>query len=531
MTRKLAIAISGAVSLGSYEAGVMYEVLEAIAKYNKDEKTKPEEKIEIDVITGASAGGMTACILLQQLLCQGNSLRDAYDNSLYKAWVDDVDIRQLIDVQVKDQKFSLLQTEVVEKIGETYLTNDPELQNIHPAAASTIHVGIAMSNLNGYSYEIFSNSQQGTTNFSYTRYKDQFFCVAHRSQSGEVTLTEKIKLPGSSEEISTATSWEYIREVGLSSGAFPFAFRPREIKRQLGKDPLNEKSFLYTDGGVFENEPIGLAKSLVEQIGNPGNSTDERIYLYISPGQRKSTETSKFYKGNDDLLNTGITLLNAIFNQARFQDWIMKEMTDPVYSITADDTQLIGEVFSAFSGFLEKKFRAFDYNIGRERAQKELEKGNCKNLLRYDKNHSQELQWRVEGQIKDWEVAKQQLSPLAVLDQELDQLKALRVLMREVDTQTREKIEEQLISRLRSLIALINERIDTVDQKDKAWGWIKLIVRRWIGAPLVKCILERILRLWLRRNILTLPKRSILIRIQTWMSKLLRSIRTRLVNK
>ena len=31
MTRKLAIAISGAVSLGSYEAGVMYEVLEAIA--------------------------------------------------------------------------------------------------------------------------------------------------------------------------------------------------------------------------------------------------------------------------------------------------------------------------------------------------------------------------------------------------------------------------------------------------------------------------------------------------------------------
>ncbi len=36
MTRKLAIAISGAVSLGSYEAGVMYKVLEAIAAHNNN---------------------------------------------------------------------------------------------------------------------------------------------------------------------------------------------------------------------------------------------------------------------------------------------------------------------------------------------------------------------------------------------------------------------------------------------------------------------------------------------------------------
>jgi len=31
MSQKLAIAISGAVSLGSFESGVMYEIIEAIA--------------------------------------------------------------------------------------------------------------------------------------------------------------------------------------------------------------------------------------------------------------------------------------------------------------------------------------------------------------------------------------------------------------------------------------------------------------------------------------------------------------------
>lgn len=48
MPKKLAVVISGAVSLGSYEAGVMYEVLEAIARHNENAKSN-KERIEIDV--------------------------------------------------------------------------------------------------------------------------------------------------------------------------------------------------------------------------------------------------------------------------------------------------------------------------------------------------------------------------------------------------------------------------------------------------------------------------------------------------
>ena len=63
MPRKLAIVISGAVSLGSYEAGVMYELLEAIALHNESVGSDHPDRVEIDVITGASAGAMTAAIL------------------------------------------------------------------------------------------------------------------------------------------------------------------------------------------------------------------------------------------------------------------------------------------------------------------------------------------------------------------------------------------------------------------------------------------------------------------------------------
>jgi predicted acylesterase/phospholipase RssA len=57
MSKRLAITIAGAVSLGGYEAGVLYELLRAIAAYNNAAQTE-DSKIYIDVITGASAGGM-----------------------------------------------------------------------------------------------------------------------------------------------------------------------------------------------------------------------------------------------------------------------------------------------------------------------------------------------------------------------------------------------------------------------------------------------------------------------------------------
>lgn len=37
--KRLAITIAGAVSLGSYEAGVLWEVLEAVRQHNQDERS------------------------------------------------------------------------------------------------------------------------------------------------------------------------------------------------------------------------------------------------------------------------------------------------------------------------------------------------------------------------------------------------------------------------------------------------------------------------------------------------------------
>ena len=99
MSKRLAITISGAVSLGSYEAGVLYEICEALRQHNEDPETiaNPADRIEIDVLTGASAGGMTAVIAAQSLLYSRNALKDPTNRQtipstilgwLTSAWMD-----------------------------------------------------------------------------------------------------------------------------------------------------------------------------------------------------------------------------------------------------------------------------------------------------------------------------------------------------------------------------------------------------------------------------------------------------------
>ncbi len=562
MPKKLAVVISGAVSLGSYEAGVMYEVLEAIARHN-EKATSDEESIEIDVITGASAGGMTACILAQHLICGDQplsdnpeqSLREPYNNPLYNAWVKEVDIRRLLEVETKDQKYSLLQTKVVEEIGEKYLQDIPKMNQRHPAAACKIYVGIAMSNLSGFNFSISTDyvsslekqkksETEGTENFSYTRYKDQFFCVVSRNESGDATLVEidycTKRNPQTHQDFkdwnkfrdpNRDTNWKELREVGLSSGAFPFAFKARRIKRfgGCGKREARKGEYLYTDGGVFENEPIGMAKTLVEDIDQKDPS-NERYYLYIAPSLRTLPKNPFTQKKDDDFLVIGVALLNSIFQQSRFQDWVMEKMNDPVFSITANDFELLGDVFSAFGGFLEEKFRAYDYNIGRERARYELSNPNAQSQLQdliKEVEDMPPIEWKVNCQIsgknvKDWKEAKEKLSELAKprskenkpLDiqtykpAERDQFAELRELMKEVDVNTRNQILKQLTLRLESLIDLANEylmqhhQVGDGSSAPNIWSEIKLKTRKEIGIPLIKTVLTMAFNFWMERTIL-----------------------------
>lgn len=535
MSCKLAIAISGAVSLGSYEAGVMYEVLEAIAIHNENLADDDPNRIEIDVITGASAGGMTAGILAQKLLCEGEKLRGAYTNPLYESWVQEVDIGKLLVQNREEYKFSLLSSKVVESIGEKYIKNFPTIAQPHPSAASTIHVGIAMSNLNGWDYIVRPLNKDGDGEFIYTRYKDRFVCqlshVDNNIALSEISLSHKEDVDGGDIDKWVKmhpTNWQKLRECSLSSGAFPFAFEAKKITRCPGKGEFSNRegnTYTYTDGGVFENEPLGLAKKLAEWIDAKAKDEEsKRFYLYVAPGNKNSTANSNFGRDEQvDLWTTLKSLISAIFHQARFQDWIIKDLDSqsPIFQITVPDKELIGELLFAFAGFLDIRFRHFDYNIGRESARAALEK-----FSKEPTNNPKLVHWKDKDADIIWECipskplpattspvnekdlaneeAKQPLpiDPLPVKRTDYAALakgNSIDALLGKVDRDKRVIIFIALRARVMALIDFVNEKLDEEDRKKSVLlgSVLRLLRRSWtvvIVKPTVWVIAGRFLR-------------------------------------
>jgi Patatin-like phospholipase len=333
MAKKLAITIAGAVSLGSYESGVAFELLDAINQHNQwaDANSQPGERIEIDVLTGASAGGMTAAIIAQRLLYDGPSMSQPYDNPLYNAWVSSVDIAGLLARGPKeDVTHSVLSSDFVIRISDTYLMGrysspqPPLPPQPHPALPSDrkLQLGLALSNLNGVDY--YRSTLSGGQ-FIYTRHEDQLVRALDQASDDR------------------EQAWDTIREAAVACGAFPAAFRVQDLIRNIveytsqwldkavwGGQPST--TFTYTDGGVFQNEPLGMAKNLVEQIPGGRLSADQRGYLFIAPKQKSSTAVKNspnpalgFDAATANYKILASRLADSVVGQSEFQDWSVAE--------------------------------------------------------------------------------------------------------------------------------------------------------------------------------------------------------------
>jgi hypothetical protein len=320
--KRLAIVIAGAVSLGSYEAGVLYEVLDAIHHHNNhpDTLANPSDRIVVDVLTGASAGGMTAIILAQKLLYSADQFIGPYNNPLHNVWVDRIDLSGLQQTQPDEPALhSLFSSNLIETISHEMLlsrydANPKPAAKPHSAVDGTIRVGVALTNLNGvdYGYKVEPSGE-----FVYREYSDQ--------------LT---RLVDSSSLCDNANFWEPLRQAAVACGAFPIAFRPQDMSRarkggdkdDYSSDKLWEwkndpRTFTYCDGGVLQNQPLGMAKNLVDLV--PGHLDQERrFYLFVSPHAKSAGDVDNFSEKQADYPHLIAKLIKAVVGQSGFKDWI-----------------------------------------------------------------------------------------------------------------------------------------------------------------------------------------------------------------
>ncbi|HSY68922.1 MAG TPA: patatin-like phospholipase family protein [Edaphobacter sp.] len=339
MPKRLAITIAGAVSLGSYEAGVLYEVLDAIHQHNCVPGTPDEERIEIDVLTGASAGAMTAAIVAQKMLYAADEFRDPYDNPLYNVWVKQINLVELLNTtnggspESESPLRSIFSSNMVERIAAgsltaRYASGEVPPRVTHMAAAKSISLGMTLTNLNGvdYGYDMQPNGK-----YIYTQHEDQ--------------LTRVVSVGGTDHR----EIWEEIRDASVASGAYPLAFRAKELERKRADytktnlEPWTDdpSRFTYTDGGVLQNEPLGMAKKLVNAIDGHWNN-ESRFYLFVSPHGKSSRADSHFREVDADYFHMMKRLSKVLLGQSEFQDWITAvEMNEQIALMDARAAELV----------------------------------------------------------------------------------------------------------------------------------------------------------------------------------------------
>ncbi len=183
-----------------------------------------------------------------------------------------------------------------------------------------------MTNLNGlnYGYPILEDRAD---KFQYTTCLDQ--------------MARDVAVPPA----AAVELWGPLLDAAVASGAFPFAFRAKGIKRQRNEYPdttledwpaqsTKDKTFAYTDGGVLQNQPIGLAKNLIDNLvqqrlaeGDESayNDADSRLYIFVSPHSLQSGVSAGFTAAKANFAQMTDELVRTYTRQAEFHDWIMAE--------------------------------------------------------------------------------------------------------------------------------------------------------------------------------------------------------------
>jgi len=302
---KIALVLGGGVSLGAYTGGAVSELLRAFTSNSRSGTGSPPR---IHVITGTSAGALNASVAARCLAVNMELLP-----WIEAAWVDAADASHLLNPSREDRSAWLDHT-AIDQLTRALVTAEAASDDaFSPVAGDPLRVGVTLANLRGVRYDLpygFLNTP--SRSFGTTVYDDWLSVEFDRRTS------------------AADAAWETLRQGALASSAFPFAFPVRSLMRSLSDYPgatlaADEGDLVkmwYTDGGLFDTAPLGLAKRLVS-LGDDYQSEDWR-YIIVEPSLRSSGQDGALspVAAPRAALDLAADLTRAVLGQSAARDWV-----------------------------------------------------------------------------------------------------------------------------------------------------------------------------------------------------------------
>jgi Patatin-like phospholipase len=315
---------------------------------------------------------------------------------------------------------SVLNAELLDRIKEKALLapasgQAPEAQPPYAYIAENLHVYMTVSNLRGIPFTVsFGNSTYGMQTHG-----DR----VHYTISGlgnAVSIKNKWVCADTSEPLTLSTlppvgekelpdTWDRYGTCALASSAFPIGLAPRQIaapingykkrsypiaRGEAALEPnfpkpwlagLGSKGFVFlnVDGGIINNNPFDYAQYALigdSMADKTGAEDSDRAVIMVSP----FPEPPGFLPDEQpatELVAVIRALFPALINQSRFKTTELVPALDPnnhsrfliapqrkIDGIEQRYTIACG-LLGGFGGFLDEKFRAHDFQLGRRNCQ------------------------------------------------------------------------------------------------------------------------------------------------------------------
>ncbi|MGC4000882.1 MAG: patatin-like phospholipase family protein [Anaeromyxobacter sp.] len=371
------ITISGGVSLGSYEAGLIYYAVEGI----RLNPTAAEPR----VVTGASAGSVNGFITILQHC--GAPVPNPAQSLVWNAWIP-LGLEKLYD-PANVQKTSAFSREafaaplgLIRKAWEAGLPEGCDdvfglsVTRLKPRTVTTEGERLRLPRVEEHFVVRIQGRGPGKPP-RLTNYVD-------RSWEGEQAL-----LPEKDGEVI----FDRLVDALFASTAFPGAFPPQPVAHCVVKGSEKAvcpesaaKAELFVDGGVFDNTPVRLATRLaaaglrVDAQGNarwldrPDLSSREPpaslVLAYLSTEARTfpATEDGKPDAELETLLSVTAQVGGSFLSTARAKNLlyvhddapgVFEKLLIPERHLPAASAPL-----GAFFGFVEGELRRFDFALG-----------------------------------------------------------------------------------------------------------------------------------------------------------------------
>ncbi len=427
---KIGIAMAGAVSAGAYTAGVMDYLLETLEKWEQAKQKNrelgedhpdydasiPMHDVVIEVIGGASAGGMTSAMTT---LAMFDDMQPVHDinapiirNKLYDCWVNLNDgigkstLEQMMDTRDIREEMgvpSVLNSEPIDQIALRAAEVSGEPRQLPPYISPNLEVIMTICSLRGIPIDVnfFDNDKprdltrptkpahrmhlhKGVAHFMVNAGEnapDHVIPFDPKKEEDRLLLMECAKATGAfpiglKSRLLKGTSLAYIK--GMVKRMFQsrnIEFNPENIGIDINteEDPFN---FVAIDGGTVNNEPFG---EIIDVLEEKYEKDAAYAVLMIDPFPN-FTEAEGHVSHPSKLLELVPSILGAIRGQA-----MMKE-NDLIKGLSNDYSRRMvfpsrgGDPYpiacgslGGFGGFFSKKFREHDFQLGRK---------NCQSFLR-----------------------------------------------------------------------------------------------------------------------------------------------------